>query len=69
MIGGKERVGKAADYLKQAQECMDLADKMEGPARKKVIEWASAWLELAREEVIQQQSSTGPNRAISEKPH
>jgi hypothetical protein len=52
VIDGKERVGKAADYLKQAQG-LDLADKVEGPARKNALEWAHAWLELARAEVIQ----------------
>jgi hypothetical protein len=35
------------DYLERARECLDMADKMRGEDKKKLLQIADAWRDLA----------------------
>jgi hypothetical protein len=40
------------EYLQRARECADLADKMKGEDKKRLLSIAAAWLKLADDAAI-----------------
>jgi hypothetical protein len=58
---------KVEKYRKHAEECMQLAETMPREAREKLLQIASAWLELAGAELkVAEAAETQPSKAHSD---